>query len=329
MAKPFEVAVVGARRERQGTGEYVAREFANRGCNVRAIVGTTPDTIAMARRDLKQRYGIECDGYLSLPALLAARTIDVVAICSPAEVHLCDLEVAVEAGCHIFCEKPMWWSFEIATNSEARAEIHWRATSLVDRCIQKDRFLALNTQWPFTLPAFRQLHPGAYGKDRPVRSFSMWLSPVSRGVPMVVDAAPHLLSMLQALLGPGRLQDMDTEFQDLPGLGARARAVITLNYMHDEGQTHVTFKLRRCPEVPRPAGYGINGACVERHIEPSNYVVSFKNEGRRVPVRDPLAVCVEHFVDAMRTRRQPDRTSLVDGMTQLHELVAIAMSREQ
>jgi predicted dehydrogenase len=283
----------------------------------------------MARRDLKQRYGIECDGYLSLPALLAAQTIDVVAICSPAEVHLSDLEVAVEAGCHIFCEKPLWWPFETATDSEARAEIHRRATSLVDRCMQKDRFLALNTQWPFTLPAFRQLHPGAYGEDRPVRSFSMWLSPVSRGVPMVVDAAPHLLSMLQALLGPGRLQDIDTAFQDLPGLGARAQGLITLNYMHDEGETHVTFKLRRCPAVPRPAGYGINGACVERHIEPSNYVISFKNEGRRVPVRDPLAVCVEHFVDAMQTRRQPDRTSLVDGMTQLHELVAVAMSREQ
>ncbi len=328
MSENYSIAVVGARRERQGTGEYIAREFASRGCNVRAIVGTTPDTIAMARHDLKRRYGIECDAYLSLPALLAAQTIDIVAICSPAEVHLRDLEVAVEAGCHIFCEKPMWWTSGIASNDEARAEIHRRATSLVDRCIQRDRFLALNTQWPFTLPAFRQLHPGAYGKDRPVRSFSMWLSPVSRGTPMVVDAAPHLFSMLQALLGPGRLQDIDTEFQDLPGLGARAQ-LITLNYIHDQGQTDVTFKLRHCPEMPRPAGYDINGASVERHIEPPNYMISFENEGKRVPVRDPLAVCVEHFVDAMQTRRQPDRTSLVDGMTQLHELVAAAMSREQ
>jgi predicted dehydrogenase len=283
----------------------------------------------VARCDLKQRYGIECDGYLSLPTLLAAQTIDVVAICSPAEAHLSDLEVALEAGCHVFCEKPMWWSSDAATDSEAGIEIHRRVTSLVDRCIQKGLFLALNTQWPFTLSAFRQLHPGAYGEDRPVRSFSMWLSPVSRGVPMVVDAAPHLLSMLQALLGVGRLQDIDTEFQDLPGLGERAQGLITLNYIHDEGQTHVTFKLRHCPEVPRPAGYGINDACVERHIEPSNYMISFENEGRRVPVRDPLAVCVEHFVDAVQTRRQLDRTSLVDGMTQLHELVAAAMSREQ
>ncbi len=58
-------------------------------------------------------------------------------------------------------------------------------------------------------------------------------------------------------------------------------------------------------------------------------MISFDNEGRRVPARDPLAVCVEHFVDALQTTCQPDRTSLVDGMTQLHELVSAAMSREQ
>ena len=283
----------------------------------------------MARRDLKQHYGIESDGYLSLSALLAAQAIDVVAICSPAEVHLPDLEAAVEAGCHVFCEKPMWWASEITADSDARAEIRRRANTLVDRCIQKDRYLALNTQWPYTLPAFRQLHPDAYGNDRPVRSFSMWLGPTSQGVSMVVDAAPHLLSVLQALLGPGSLRNLEIEFQDLPGLGARGQGLITLDYEHDQGRTDVTFRLRRCPEAPRPAGYSINGAAVERHIEPPNYMISFENEGRRVPVRDPLAVCIEHFVDAMQTRRQPDRTSLVDGMTQLHELVAAAMSREQ
>ncbi len=146
---------------------------------------------------------------------------------------------------------------------------------------------------------------------------------------MVVDAGPHLLSVLQTLLGPGTLRDIHTEFQDLPELGANAKGLIILNYIHGKGETQVAFKLSRCLEAPRPAGYEINGAFVERHIELRNYMISFENEGERVPVRDPLAVCVEHFVDAMRTRRQPDRTSLVDGMTQLHELVAAAISREQ
>ncbi len=48
---------------------------------------------------------------------------------------------------------------------------------------------------------------------------------------MVVDAAARLLSMLQVLLGPGQLQDIDTEFQHLPDLGAHAHGLITLDYM--------------------------------------------------------------------------------------------------
>lgn len=91
----------------------------------------------------------------------------------------------------------------------------------------------------------------------------------------------------------------------------------------------MAFKLSRCLEVSRPAGYEINGAFVERHVEPANYMISFVNEGRRVLVRDSLAVCVEHFVEAMQAGRQPDRTRVVDGMTQLHELFAAAVSRER
>ncbi len=134
MGEKYRVAIVGARRQRQGTGAYVAREFANCGGDVRAIVGTTPATIAVARADLKARYGIECEGYSSLTALLEAQPIDVVAICSPAEVHLQDLKVAVEAGCHVFCEKPMWWSRAFSTDAGTRADIHRRATGLVNRC---------------------------------------------------------------------------------------------------------------------------------------------------------------------------------------------------
>ncbi|MEE9598288.1 MAG: Gfo/Idh/MocA family oxidoreductase [Acidiferrobacterales bacterium] len=219
---------------------------------------------------MQERYGIRREGYLSLPTLLANTPVDIAAICSPAEVHLHDLEVAAEAGCHVFCEKPMWWSRPNSRSTVGHApKFASVLLALVDRYTQKGRFLALNTQWPFTLPAFRELHPGAHSEGRPVRSFSMWLSPASRGYPMVVDAAPHLLSMLQALLGPGQLQDIDTEFQHLPDLGAHAHGLISLDYMHDKGETGVTFKLSRCLETSKPAGYAINGAFVERHLEPS------------------------------------------------------------
>ena len=62
----MKAAVVGARRVRQGTGEYVARELARRGVDVVAIVGTRPDSVAEAATNLRERHGIEARGYTSL-----------------------------------------------------------------------------------------------------------------------------------------------------------------------------------------------------------------------------------------------------------------------
>ncbi|MDH3671888.1 MAG: Gfo/Idh/MocA family oxidoreductase [Gammaproteobacteria bacterium] len=323
------MAVVGARRHRQGTGEYVAREFMRCGCSVCAIVGTTRATVEAARRVLRERHGIECSGFLSLEALLENEPVDMIAVCSPANTHLPLLDLAVEARCHVFCEKPLWWTSELVHLPNARAEIREQATQLVDRCVRQGRYLTLNTQWPFTLEAFRELHPDAYGDERTVEHFSMWLSPTSGGLDMVVEAGPHLVSMLQALLGPGTLHDIQAKFKDLAGLGTHAELLLTCAYKHGQGETQVEFRLTRCPEPPRPAGYSINGMAAERHVELPDYVISFVNKGKRASVRDPLAISVENFVSAVQVGRLSDRTSVVDGMTQLHELVVAAMSREQ
>ncbi len=43
----------------------------------------------------------------TLEALLAAREIDAVLICSPDEFHLAQIEMALAAGKHVYCEKPL------------------------------------------------------------------------------------------------------------------------------------------------------------------------------------------------------------------------------
>ena len=45
--------------------------------------------------------------YPSLEALLAAERPDVVAICTPNWLHAQQSIQALEAGCHVLCEKPM------------------------------------------------------------------------------------------------------------------------------------------------------------------------------------------------------------------------------
>src|SRR4051812_42202314 len=101
----LRAAVVGARRERQGTGEFIARALAKQGVRVESIVGTRPETAEQARVDLKERHGIDARAHLSLEELLAKEKPDIVVIASPAEYHLPALEAALQAGCHVFCEK--------------------------------------------------------------------------------------------------------------------------------------------------------------------------------------------------------------------------------
>jgi predicted dehydrogenase len=309
----LRVAVVGARRVRQGTGEYVARQLAELGCTVPAIVGTTPASIEQARAGLRERYGLDVRGYPSLAALLERERVDAVAICSPHDAHLAQLELALEARLHVLCEKPLWWAPGLT-----RAAVEETANRLVDRCAEAGRYLHLNAQWPYTLDAYHELFPGARGV-RP-SSLSMWLAPMTSGVDAVVDAGSHLISMLQALLGPGELVEARVTFQDPDHLRATAR------YVHASGATAAELRLGRCPTPPRPAGYALDGNAVERRIELPSYRFSFEAGGRTVPVRDPLAASVEDFVRSVTTGRALDRTGLVLGMVQLHALVAAAAS---
>lgn len=311
---PRSVAVIGARRVRQGTGEFVARELAQRGWRVPAIVGTTPESVEAARAGLRERHGIDARGYTSLAALLEREAVDAVAICSPHEAHLAQLELALEARLHVFAEKPLYWRKGLA--SADPAEVEETVGRLVDRALEAGRYLHLNAQWPYTLESFYALHPEARGV-RP-RSFGMWLAPMTTGADAVVDAGSHLISMLQALLGPGQLAEV-TVVHEAPD-----RVRVTLDYAHAAGTTAAELLLTRCHEPPRPAGYRLDGRPIERRIDMPSYRFSFEADGRTVPVRDPLAASVEDFVTSVATGRRPDRAALVQGMTQLQALVRAA-----
>lgn len=308
----LRVAVIGARRVRQGTGEYVARDLAALGALVPAIVGTTPATVEQARAELRARHGLDVRGYTSLAALLERETVDAVAICSPHEAHLEQLELAVEAGLHVLAEKPLYWRRGL--ERAPRGEVEELVGRLVDRCAAAGRYVHLNAQWPYTLSAFYELHPQA--RAEPLRAFRMWLAPMTTGADAVVDAGSHLISMLQALLGPGDLLDITVAAN-----ADRDELELAATYVHAAGTTAAELRLRRCEKPPRPAGYRLNERAVERRIELPSYRFNFEADTRTVPLGDPLRASVEDFLRSVATGRRPDRASLVAGMTQLQALV--------
>lgn len=67
-----------------------------------------------------QEYGLR--GYLSFSGLLEKETIDAVVITTPPASHLEIIETALEAGVHIFCEKPVALDLKRAEHLASAAE---------------------------------------------------------------------------------------------------------------------------------------------------------------------------------------------------------------
>lgn len=324
----MKAAVVGARRVRQGTGEYVARELARRGVDVVAIVGTRPESVAEAAANLRERHGIDPRGYTSLDELLAAEDVDLVAVCSPIAAHPDQVRAALAAGCHVLCEKPLLWLAGSERDPAGAARNAGAAAALCAESRAAGRLLSLNTQWPFTLPAFDELHPGV--RDQPLERFEMHLGPTRLGADAVLDSGSHPLSMLWALAGPGSLSQLEVETLPSPhDPGADpADAVMALRfrYEHRAGTAAVCLRLKRCPSPPRPAGYAVNGASVERRIELPEYRISLVGGDETALVGDPLADAVEDFLDRARAG-EPTRTDeIVAHASQLHQLVRAAQA---
>jgi predicted dehydrogenase len=292
----MSVAVVGARRKRQGTGAFVARAFAKAGAEVRAIVGTTRETVDDACRSLEERYGIRCRGYTSLGDCLERETLDAVAICSPPEAHAAALQLVASRGLHCLCEKPLLAGKDLGRRAEAIAGIFR----------ERGRLLATITQWPYTLDAFRRLHPDVDFKRIPER-FAMRLSPTRLGRDAAFDSLPHVLSMLHALSDRGTLC-----YDDGSPLQATSRAeemVFRFDWVTELGGIVTEVELVHCPEPPRPASYAIDGRVARREVRLADYAMEFvAPDGRRVPLDDPLEALVADFV-AKAERGRPTKVN--------------------
>lgn len=314
MPNPENIAVIGARRKRQGTGGHIAAAFTRQGCRVRAIIGTGRDSVAQALAELR-RQGIEASGYLRSDELFANEEIGLLVIATPPEHHLEYIEQGLRNGCHVFCEKPLWAPIPDLPASAASG----KAAGLLRRFEQLGLHLCINAQWPHTLPVFRKLHPKVSLAPQDVKSFAMDLCPESFGVAMITDAAPHLLSMLFALLGHGELNRCRVTLDG-------HKAEIEFEYRHKNGETRVVSRLTRQSGQPKPAAYSINGCRIERHVEMDNYALSFSAGDNRLPAPDPLELSVAQCLSAIRNQSRHD-DEIPSGIGNLHRLVEAAGAR--
>jgi hypothetical protein len=280
------VGLIGARRRRQGLGPFVARDLLAAGADVPCFVTTSERSRDAAAGTLRELCGLEARGYLDFDEILAHEALDALAILSPAEYHAEHLEAALRTGVDVLCEKPFVWQVP---------DLAGRTRELVDAIEARSRVLWENCQWPYTLPAFEALHPGAL--DAPPRRFEMELQPASRGLRSLADSVPHPLSLLQALV-PGaeaRVEDVCFSTRD----PASPTQTLRFRYCCAGHDVEVEVRLEQNETVPRRAAYALDGRTARRLVSPEAYRLSFADANRSVPVPDPLALLIADFVAAL------------------------------
>ena len=283
----MKAAIIGAGRNRNGIGEYIGKYFHEGGAAVTAVLGTSQETARRAASGL-QKYGISAQPHTDFDSMLEQQRPDAVIIASPAETHRDYIDRCLDAGVDIFCEKPFIWP--------GANNLHGMLDSFFARAGEKNLNIAMNSQWPFSVPFYEKLCGSITPQD--AGSFCMRLSPTASGREMIPDSAPHALSILYHTLGPG----------DIAGIEATPVACgmdIAFQYHTRECTCRVTVKLVRQDRQPRDFAFGFNDRVVRRTVKPDNYTIAFSRDTETVPVPDPLRLSVRDFISAARQHREP------------------------
>lgn len=298
MASP-RVAVIGARRARQGLGPFIARDLRAAGAEVVALLTTSERSGAEAAEQCERFAGVRPRTYVDLAALLEAERPHALAICSPHATHAECLERALENRVHVLCEKPLVWGDDFAARSARTAE----------RFAERGLVLFENCQWPYALPAIAALHPGAL--DAPPRRFRMLLQPPARGRGMLADALPHPLSLLQRL-APAKTPRAETIH--IAGQGAESVA-LRFDYVTPEARVEVTIDLLTSDDHPRRFRIEIDEHVAERQVDPGDYSQRLAAEDRSVPLPDPMSALVADFVACVGDGPDPRASERRDEIT--------------
>ncbi len=138
---------------------------------------------------------------------------------------------------------------------------------------------------------------------------------------MIVDAVPHLLSMLFSIVGNGKINNIESNYiaanldQDL---------LIKFDYLHAFGDTRVSISLTSSNTSPKPAAYAINDLRADRHVELPHYLISLRSVEHQLPVEDPLVCSIKNFISTIHSKATSDEVTLIDGMTQLAQIYQAA-----
>ena len=315
------VAVIGCGH----WGKNLVRTFSELGA-LAAIVDPDAENAAA----LSAKYSVP-NG--SLEQILADSEIDAVVVAAPAKDHAAVTLQALDAGKHVFVEKPLALDLDDAQQVVARAD-ELNLTLMVGHLLQYH---------PAFLAVKQLVSDGALGELRYLYSNRLNLGRFRREENILWSFAPHDLSMLLALAGesPDHVSAVGSTFlsEDVPDVTTThmtfpsgPRAHVFVSWLHP-------FKEQRLVVV------GADAMAVFDDLAPWDSKLTIFEHGvtwdglTPVPVRgepvavplvesEPLKLECEHFLHCVRTGETP-RTDGPEGVRVLDVLSAAQDSLAQ
>jgi len=210
------VAVLGA----SGIGRHHCNWWRMEGAQLVAFLGSTEETIAATAAMLKDLAGIEVKGFASLERLLDEDRPDIVDVCLPHKMHYQAVKAALDAGCHVLCEKPF-----VFDDGMPHGTLREQAEELASLARRQRRMLGVCTQYVMAAQECAALL-SERAKGENVTNFEGCLVSPTRNRPPVpewtwVDLAPHMLGVAQVVSGHGT-PDWSTLKVDFAGHKAKA-----------------------------------------------------------------------------------------------------------
>ena len=305
MDRTLKIVIAGA----SGIGKHHAKWHHEIGNNVVGFLGRDDKRCKATLAGLKEIFDFSGHGYWDFECLLDEVQPDIVDICTPHELHY-DLTIkALTAGAHVLCEKPLFWSKDLAP-----AAILAQAWKMVDLAQQQQRILGVCTQYAASLPHYFDLYEKERGTfDHPV-CFYAEMETLARGQSrdvheLWIDMGSHPLSLLLSFMPEGTIDpdSLRVEFRN-------HQAHVQFIFVDKKNRCQCEIIVRDIEAGQPRRSFGVNEFLVNCSGRPDRqgvYRSVLQRDNQELISEDSMASLIRQFDNTVAGH---DKTPLVPGV---------------